>query len=208
VSDFNGDDKLDLVVANAGGFDLSGRFSGNGSVSVLLGNGNGTFQPPVNYGSIPGPTFVVAEDFNGDGKPDLAVANYQGVLVMTGNGDGTFQAGLNYGAGSEPIGVAVGDFNGDGKPDLAVANSSYSGGVSVLLNTCVSADPGLAVVRNNNTLTISWPFPSAGFILESVTNLSLTNWQVAPEVPTTNNTRLEVIVPAAQRERYLRLRKP
>ena len=81
------------------------------------------------------PYSVAVGDFNGDGKPDLAVANYRSnnVSVLLGNGDGSFQAAQDFGAGSHPYSVAVGDFNGDGKPDLAVANSG-SNNVSVLIN--------------------------------------------------------------------------
>ena len=63
-------------------------------------------------------------DFNGDGKADLAVANYSSnnVSVLLGNGNGTFQATVNYGAGTNPYSVAIGDFNGDGRSDLAVTN--------------------------------------------------------------------------------------
>jgi len=104
---------------------------------VLLGNGDGTFQAAVNYPVETAPNSVAVGDFNGDGKPDLAVANSGSggpVSVLLGNGDGTFQAAVNFGAGSTPASVAVGDFNGDGKPDLAVANQVN---VSILLNTTV-----------------------------------------------------------------------
>ena len=148
-------------------------------------------------------------DFNGDGKPDLVVTNLNSadVSVFLGNGNGTFQNAVGYGAGRDPRSVAVGDFNGDGKPDLVVANSG-SGNVSVLLNTCVSAAIDLAIARSNSTLTLSWPFPSAGFVLESTTNLSSTNWQPAVEAGITNNGRLEVAVPLNQEKRYFRLHAP
>ena len=78
-------------------------------------------------------------DFNGDGVPDLAVANSSSnnVSVLLGNGDGTFQAAVDFGAAGGPLlfSVAVGDFNGDGMPDLAVASG---GGVSVLINNTPS----------------------------------------------------------------------
>jgi FG-GAP-like repeat/Domain of unknown function DUF11/FG-GAP repeat len=119
LGDFNGDGKLDLAIANF--------FSNN--VSVLLGNGDGTFRSAVNYGAGVQPSSVVVGDFNQDGKADLAVANNGNVSILLGNGDGTFQAAVDYGtAVGGPL--AVGDFNGDGKPDLVVA--AY-GAVSVLL---------------------------------------------------------------------------
>ena len=122
VGDFNGDGKPDLAVTNA-----------NSSISVLLGNGDGTFQAAVNYGVGSGSSSVAVGDFNGDGKLDLAVANgNSSISVLLGNGDGTFQAAVNYGVGSGSSSVAVGDFNGDGKLDLAVANWNGST-ISVLL---------------------------------------------------------------------------
>src|SRR3989442_8669497 len=140
VGDFSGDGKLDLAVVN----------SGSTTVSVLLGNGDGTFQTPltVDVGGS-NPTYVVAADFNGDGKLDLAVATYgcfgygaagpcptvsNAISVLLGNGDGTFQAARTFEAGSGPNAVAVGDFNADGKLDLAVADY----GPSTLRATTVS----------------------------------------------------------------------
>ena len=80
----------------------------------------------MNYGAGTGPESVAVGDFNGDGKADLAVANWDSdnVSVLLGNGNGTFQAAVNYAAGTDPSSVAVGDFNGDGKADLAVANAA------------------------------------------------------------------------------------
>src|SRR5207245_5977544 len=73
-------------------------------------------------------------DFNGDGRPDLAVANFssEDSSVLLGRGDGTFDDQTRFAAGVHPRSVAVGDFNGDGRPDLAVANFS-SEDISVLL---------------------------------------------------------------------------
>ena len=124
AGDFKGDGRTDLAVANTGSDD----------VSVLLGNGDGTFQNQVPYATGFEPSAIVAGDFNGDGRTDLAVANYgsNDVSVLLGNGDGTFQNQVRYAAGSAPVALVVGDFNGDGRTDLAVANY-LSNDVSVLL---------------------------------------------------------------------------
>ncbi|PYO59002.1 MAG: hypothetical protein DMD83_01065, partial [Candidatus Rokuibacteriota bacterium] len=128
VGDFNGDGVRDLAVANA---NASG--GGSDSVSVLLGNGDGTFQPARTFAVGAHPTSVAMGDFNRDGMLDLAVASQTSstVSVLLGNGDGTFRAPLTLTAGTNPTGVAVGDFDGDGALDLAVANYG-SANVSVL----------------------------------------------------------------------------
>jgi hypothetical protein len=105
------------------------------NVSVLLGNGDGTFRPAVNYAVDGHPLSVAVGDFNGDGTPDVVTANYDTntVSILQGNGDGTFQAAVNYAVGHSPRAVLVGDFRGDGESDLAIANRA-SNSVSVLLN--------------------------------------------------------------------------
>src|SRR6516164_3432733 len=83
-----------------------------------------SFMVRRDFGAGSSPWSVAVGDFNGDGTPDLAVANWgsANVSVLLGNRDGSFQAARNFGAGSRPQSVAVGDFNGDGVQDLAVAN--------------------------------------------------------------------------------------
>jgi hypothetical protein len=133
VGDFNGDGIPDLAVANAGMREHQNR---DGSVSVLLGNGGGTFQPAVTYAAGVAPVALAMADFNGDGIPDLVFANYYGgARVLLGNGDGTFQTSpISYVGGSDSVSVAVGDFNGDGRADLALAAASPNPGVSILFN--------------------------------------------------------------------------
>ncbi len=124
VGDFNGDGVADLAIAD----------EANGSVSILLGNGDGSFQPAGSYATGTQAQSVAVGDFNGDGIPDLAVANWGNgtVSVLLGNGDGTFQSAVNYAVGLNPHDVAVGDVNGDGNLDLVVANYG-SNSVDVLL---------------------------------------------------------------------------
>jgi hypothetical protein len=116
VADLNGDHLLDIVCMDS-----------RGNVWVLLGQGNGFFQPPVMTpeGSIVASTMAVG-DFNGDGSPDLAVSDNTQIYVMLGNGDGTFGSPAAYGAPSQVTFVITADFNGDGKLDLASANFGKS----------------------------------------------------------------------------------
>ena len=119
IADLNLDGVADLVVADE-------------SISVVIGNGDGTFQPPVQY-FFPSCLDVTVADFNGDGKPDLAFVSASGVNVMLGNGDGTFQTPVNYLGKAQNGYLAVGDFNGDGKADLAVVGNAVSTEVEILL---------------------------------------------------------------------------
>ena len=130
-ADFNNDSNLDLAtptqIAN--------------STSVLLGKGNGTFQPQVSYPVGQLPVSVAAGDLRNNGIVDLVTVNQNctnspcnpgSVSVLLGNGDGTFQPHVDYNVGLDPLGVAVGDFRGIGKLDLAVANET-SQAISILL---------------------------------------------------------------------------
>ena len=150
VADFNGDGNLDLATANYGGF----------NVTVLLGDGKGGFneapRSPFPVGA--GPFSIAVGDFNGDGKPDLAVANNlsNNVTVLLGNGTGGFSPA----PGSPfptlvtgtyfPASIVVGDFDGDGKQDLAIAVSNTSGANAI------------AVLRGNGSGQFS-PFPGSPY---------------------------------------------
>jgi hypothetical protein len=126
---------------------------GDGVVSVLLGNGDGTFQAHHDYPTGQSPTSVAIADLNGDGKPDLAVVvsiYNEDTSVFFGKGDGTFPTREDYTTGGSS--VIVGDFNGDRKPDLA------TGGVSVLLNASPVSWFALSVMTGGNgagTVTVN-----------------------------------------------------
>jgi hypothetical protein len=133
VGDFNGDGKLDLASVTNTCTDANDTVCNNGFVNIRLGNGDGTFQPPVTFPFTGAETgSVTVGDFNLDGKLDLVVANgncgdsdcQMGSLsVLLGNGDGTLQTAVNYSSGDFGANsVAIADLNGDGKLDLAVSN--------------------------------------------------------------------------------------
>ena len=129
AADLRGNGITDLIVVNP-----SDGFNNFGSVAVLLGNGDGTFQAPQEFAAGLRPTFVTVADVNGDHKPDLVVGSdiRDTVSILLGNGDGTFQGPQTFDVGPGPSSVAVGDFSGDGKVDLAVADRWFGGSVNVL----------------------------------------------------------------------------
>jgi hypothetical protein len=118
AADINGDGKMDLVTAN-------GR---DGSISVLLGNGDGTFAAPVTYPAGTDPVAVAVGDLNGDGFPDLVVADSAGnsVQMLLNNGGGSFAAPVAIPDGTGPVAVILADVTGDGHLDVVVADEGDS----------------------------------------------------------------------------------
>jgi hypothetical protein len=126
VGDLNGDGNLDLAIVEYFG-------SGEESIAIYLGDGQGGFKKSASYLSGVQTTSIAVADFNGDGRQDVAVANNAGDLkVFFGTGKGTLKRPATYKIGGTPWAIAAGDLNGDHHPDLAVTN--ISGNISVLLN--------------------------------------------------------------------------
>jgi len=126
VGDFNGDGNLDLAVA----------LGNEAAVAILLGNGDGTFQPPLVVttaaSSLYYPVALTVADLNHDGRLDIATANNTvGASVLLGNGDGTFQPYTLLGSSQGPSWITAGDFNNDGVPDLAVTTGADTVDISL-----------------------------------------------------------------------------
>ncbi len=154
LADLNGDGALDIVVTHVG-VDM---------ISVLVNNGDGTYEAPMNFavGAFqPGGPFTLQQlttfhrdlaiaDFNADGRLDVAVVNTSSgdISVLLGNGDGTFQPQRRFDATSAPFALAAGDLNNDGIPDLAVVDS-----------TAGAAQGGILIGRGNGTFKILTPIP-------------------------------------------------
>ena len=137
-ADLNVDGNLDLAVADSG-VATSSNTVGN-SVSVFLGNGDGTFIKPgttrMDFPAGTNPTSIAVADFNQDGLPDLAVTatGDDSFALLLGAGGGVFNAPIEVPVGTTPDSAATADFNGDGLPDLAISNFG-SNSVSVILDS-------------------------------------------------------------------------
>jgi len=166
VADLNGDGHLDIVVANCGS--VSTICTGAmGNVGVLLGNGDGTFQPAVNYalsGGGYGATSVAIADL-GNGKLDLVLAGGCAgggcVNVLLGVGDGTFQTAVSYSSGGfSPLAVAVGNL-GNGHPDVVVTNQCTD-------NTCVDSSVAVLLGDGTGALQTAVPYAPGGIYTDAV----------------------------------------
>jgi hypothetical protein len=172
VADLNGDGKMDVVVANL--CTTYENCPGDGSIGVLLGNGDGTLQPPTTYKSGGQHTsWVAVGDVNSDGKPDIITSSewlvYGGtgaVGILLGNGDGTFKPPVTYLSGgyfSES--VAIADFNHDGIPDLAIADSS-----SACIDGSCNGPGDVSILQGAGDGTFQEPktYPSGHYIADSI----------------------------------------
>lgn len=152
AADVNGDGRLDVIVVYFGDYGSSGAA---GSIQVLLGNGSGGFQAPINLTASAEPVRATVGDLNGDGKPDLVVStadnnfhDYLGILL--GNGNGTFQSASLIGVDFGPSQSALADFNGDGKVDI------------LLGHCCGEVSMGVLVGNGNGTFQAETLLTGAG----------------------------------------------
>jgi hypothetical protein len=175
LADVNGDGRPDILVANA-------YMENAGSIGVLLANSDGTFQPVTTYDSGgASANWIAVADVNGDGKPDLLVANscvviyqceqfsqqgYGTAAVLLGKGDGTFQSAQAFNSGGEfAESIAVADVNHDGNPDLLLVNWC------VTRSYCLTGGGVIAILFGNGdgTFQPAQTYDSAGFHPMSIT---------------------------------------
>jgi Flp pilus assembly secretin CpaC len=194
IADFNKDGHPDLAVAN----------QADGTISILEGNGDGTFTlpaaactptprifpsciqlPSVTSGTTtiaPSPSAIVVGDFNDDGNPDLAVTDMANdrVLILLGNGDGTFQTPVAYPTGSNPVALLAQDFDADGVPDLAVVNQGdgvTASTISILLgNRTNGVQNGTFAAKTDYPVGVSPSAIATGtFATNGFASLAVTN---------------------------------
>lgn len=124
LADLNGDGNRDAVGLN----------SATGMVSVMIGNGDGTFQSPINSPAGGTGTKMAIADFNHDGKLDVVTIEGAQIDVLKGNGDGSFQVPIPYYASALPNDIGVGDINNDGSVDIFTCSFSYGGTTQLFVN--------------------------------------------------------------------------
>jgi hypothetical protein len=160
--------------------------SGANSVSVLLGNGDGTFKAHTDFATGRQPNSVASGDLNGDGKLDLATANFNNdnVSVLIGNGDGTFQPHVDYATSNSPDFVAIADLNGDKKDDV-LTTSAFASQVSVLRGNgdgTLQAHVEYEVGTNATAIALD-DFNGVGALGLAIANFASSSVSVYPSVP-------------------------
>jgi hypothetical protein len=187
VADFNRDTRQDLAVTS----------NGAEVVSVLLGNGTGTFQTPRTF-SVPNATNIGVADFNTDGNLDLAVVDgeFSTVALLLGSGAGSFNPAKRIPSGTFPIDVITGDFNHDGKADYITAND-FANTVSVVLGrgNGTFVDIGSAVPTNGTTH--SNQIIAANLNSDGITDLAQVNTGITPPSGTSFGTSVSVLLGTA-----------
>ena len=166
VADFNADGRRDLAVTVTN------------AVDILLGNGDGSFQAPVEYsvGSDRNPNSLALGDFNGDGFPDIVVGSVDSggngkVAMLAGNGDGTFRTAVEYATAGSIEALLAADFNADGKLDIAAVNSSTAN-VSVLVG---NGDGTFRAAVNYNVQLGAKSLVGADFNIDGKVDLAVAN---------------------------------
>jgi len=173
IGDIDGDGKPDLAITNGGSNTVSvfNNTSTSGSI------GTGSLSTKVDFTTGGDPRGIAISDIDGDGRPDLAIANRASLVsifrntISSGSISATsFTTKVDFTAGTSPHGIAIGDTDGDGKPDIVVANET-SNSISVLRNTLPATAPVLPTITSFT--------PTSGPIGTTVT-ITGTNFSTTP----------------------------
>ena len=200
AADFNGDGFQDLIFPSGCGPGDSCTPSG---FTLLLSNGAGGHQAPLSFTApVNGATFLAVADFNGDGKPDVAVFNNcdasctgASVSIFLNTGNGTFSTPVVYESGDvSPISIATGDFSGDGKPDIAVLEycgtcSDGENTIGVLLGNGDGTFQPVVTQHTGAGNTADW-IAAADFNGDGKTDLVLTENTNNPDNPYENSAQI------------------
>ena len=156
----------DLVVTN----------STDNTVSILLGNGDGTFAAQQVFNTGKGPAGVATADFNGDTKPDLAVTNQTDstVSILLGNGDGTFQTQTTFATGSSPVGIVAANFT-SANPDLVVADETANNADVLIGNGDGTFNPPISLPTGNAPIALATADLNGDSTLDLVTANNASN---------------------------------
>ena len=178
ATDFNHDGHLDLVVTNFGTFPTD-----RGGVSLLLGNGDGSFQAPANFAAGDFPVGIASGDFNGDGNPDVVVADFgtsvgvAAVTLLLGNGNNGFAPAQNVVTFPEFTvftNILSGDFNNDGKQDIAYISELNDNRVSVQFgNGDGTFQAAIPVLIRSAFTTIFFDFEVGDFNNDGITDFAV-----------------------------------
>jgi hypothetical protein len=195
VGDFNGDGKLDLAVADSGGNTLSVLRN-----TTMTGTSTVSFAAQQTFAAGAGSDYLATADFNGDGRPDLAVIDSNGatangmVTVLlnattTGTATVAFAAPQTFAVGNYPVSIAAADFNSDGRPDLAVVNYGDNT-VSVLVNTTAlgATTPAFAAQQTFAVGASSDSMAAADFNGDGWADLALSSGNNSAEVQVNTTT--------------------